>query len=856
MTADIAAGVAQDVAGNGNAAAEQFSRTYDSEGPAVAMSSTAPDPTNASPIPVTVEFAEAVTGFEASDIGTSNGAVANFSGTGNTYGFDLVPTGDGLVTADIAAGAAQDAAGNGSKAAGQFSRTYDAAKPSVTVEQADGQTDPTNVTPIIFVVQFSKEVTGFGVSDVEIGGTATGVEFGMLGTGSLYGIWVTEVQGNGTVVVTVPAGVAFDGAGNANTASTSEDNAVTYDTTARTWYVDASYGGIQEGSRERPFSTIVQATEATLGGRGDTIIVLPGAYGESVELKPNTELVGERGAHHTILGWTKAEGDVVTLDEGCTLRGFTVGGGETAVHASAGATVTNCVLCESDTGLHAEASARMKLANNTIYGNTAYGLYGEPTAVFLALINNVLAFNGTAVSSDGGLQLLAGYNDFWQNGVDYDGPSPNATDLAVDPLFVDPESLNFHLRLASECRDAGVPAAAFNDVDGTRNDLGADGGPHGVQDELAPTVVITTTPEPAVGDAPLQVEFDGQLSDDEWRIAAYRWDFDASDGLQEDDRGPVVQREFEEPGAYVVSLTVTDNSGFVSLTTVDVLVSGPPDVAASAAPIAGPVPLEVQFSGSGSDWRGDPLSFAWDFDADGMADNLRQNAAYTYPEGTALGSHRATLTGTDDGERQSLAFAYLTVTQYDVRAAQLIDRNAGGVLVVDTGKNALDGATLTIPAGAVSAPCVATIGYVPDPPAHPESGHFLIAVELGPEGIVFAQPVVVALPAPESKLNPDALEVDYFDAATGTWHTVAGPGDLTIADGFVTFETPHFCVFALRQTEAADVNGDGLVNAVDVQLVINAALGVDTGFNCDVNGDGATNAIDVQLVINAALGIV
>jgi len=54
---------------------------------------------------------------------------------------------------------------------------------------------------------------------------------------------------------------------------------------------------------------------------------------------------------------------------------------------------------------------------------------------------------------------------------------------------------------------------------------------------------------------------------------------------------------------------------------------------------------------------------------------------------------------------------------------------------------------------------------------------------------------------------------------------------------------------------SADINGDGVVNAVDVQLVINAALGIPSEHNADVNGDGVVNAVDVQLVINAALGI-
>jgi 6-phosphogluconolactonase (cycloisomerase 2 family) len=53
-----------------------------------------------------------------------------------------------------------------------------------------------------------------------------------------------------------------------------------------------------------------------------------------------------------------------------------------------------------------------------------------------------------------------------------------------------------------------------------------------------------------------------------------------------------------------------------------------------------------------------------------------------------------------------------------------------------------------------------------------------------------------------------------------------------------------------------DINNDGYVNAVDVQVVINGALGVDLSpFYSDVSEDGVTNAIDIQLVINAVLGV-
>ena len=51
------------------------------------------------------------------------------------------------------------------------------------------------------------------------------------------------------------------------------------------------------------------------------------------------------------------------------------------------------------------------------------------------------------------------------------------------------------------------------------------------------------------------------------------------------------------------------------------------------------------------------------------------------------------------------------------------------------------------------------------------------------------------------------------------------------------------------------MNCDGSVNAVDIQLVINKALGLPVDNDCDLNDDGPVTAVDVQLVINAALGI-
>ncbi|MCD6288728.1 MAG: fibronectin type III domain-containing protein, partial [Candidatus Hydrogenedentes bacterium] len=54
---------------------------------------------------------------------------------------------------------------------------------------------------------------------------------------------------------------------------------------------------------------------------------------------------------------------------------------------------------------------------------------------------------------------------------------------------------------------------------------------------------------------------------------------------------------------------------------------------------------------------------------------------------------------------------------------------------------------------------------------------------------------------------------------------------------------------------AGDVDQSGSLGATDVQMVINAVLGIDVPYSTDVNHSGTTDAIDIQLVINAVLGI-
>ena len=137
------------------------------------------DPTNSSPILFTVVFDEPVVGFTGSDIsfaGSTVGGtlVANVSGVGPTYTVSITGmNGVGTVVASIPAGVVQDLAGNPNAASTSTDNTvtFDNVAPTVTINQATGQADPTNASPILFTVIFSESVTGFTASNVNFTGS-------------------------------------------------------------------------------------------------------------------------------------------------------------------------------------------------------------------------------------------------------------------------------------------------------------------------------------------------------------------------------------------------------------------------------------------------------------------------------------------------------------------------------------------------------------------------------------------------------------------------------------------------------------------------------------------------------------
>ncbi len=118
-------------------------------------------------------------------------------------------------------------------------------RPTVTINQAPGQLDPTSASPILFTVVFSEPVTGFSGSDVSFAGSLVGgtLSATVTGSGASYTVAVTGMSGVGVVAVSIPAGAAVDSGGNPSAASTSSDRIVLYGVSLVNGTVSPSNGG-------------------------------------------------------------------------------------------------------------------------------------------------------------------------------------------------------------------------------------------------------------------------------------------------------------------------------------------------------------------------------------------------------------------------------------------------------------------------------------------------------------------------------------------------------------------------------------------------------------------------------------
>jgi len=175
-------------------------------------------------------------------------------------------------------------------------------------------------------------------------------------------------------------------------------------------------------------------------------------------------------------------------------------GGTVMMSKSSGIIRNNMIYTRAgDNAVYLQECSDVDFSNNTIIDNSSTG-----NGIFLnnssgsRIVNNVINAGGRGIrevnsvsiiysnivmnSNSFGLELTSSsiynYNDLWNNYVNYNGTNVGANDLSADPMFADVMRGDYSLLSSSPCINAGNPDPAYNDRDGSRNDIGAYGGPY------------------------------------------------------------------------------------------------------------------------------------------------------------------------------------------------------------------------------------------------------------------------------------------------------------------------------------------------------------------------------------------
>ncbi len=229
--------IPENVTAEGNAASTSTDNmvTYDATPPAITIGAPSPSKTRQGPVSFAITYTGAKTiTLAPADVLLNGAPTATVSVTGSGTQTRIVTlsgiSGAGPLGIRLKQGTAVDSAGNLAPSAGPSATTDVDPRLTVTINQSPAQHDPSNHLPLYFDIEFVEDVTGFEYGDITLGGTATGLDYELTGSGASYILKITAVATPGTISPRIEEAVCQGvTSGALNAPSTSADNTITYD---------------------------------------------------------------------------------------------------------------------------------------------------------------------------------------------------------------------------------------------------------------------------------------------------------------------------------------------------------------------------------------------------------------------------------------------------------------------------------------------------------------------------------------------------------------------------------------------------------------------------------------------------
>jgi len=205
------------------------------------------------------------------------------------------------------------------------------------------------------------------------------------------------------------------------------------------------------------YQTIQEAINAAADG--DTVLVAPGTYNESIVMKLGVTVKGSDADETIIDGSGKAY--AVLGASYSTISGFTITGSYYGIYNDGNAlptmTITNNIITgNSYYGIYNPSNFSPTITNNIIIANDYSGIYNASYSSPM-ITNNIISGNKWyGIHSLGSSPQIENNNVVDNAFGSYLNCSPGAGEISVDPMFVDPGNGDYHLQEGSPCIDSGT----------------------------------------------------------------------------------------------------------------------------------------------------------------------------------------------------------------------------------------------------------------------------------------------------------------------------------------------------------------------------------------------------------------
>jgi uncharacterized repeat protein (TIGR02543 family) len=183
------------------------------------------------------------------------------------------------------------------------------------------------------------------------------------------------------------------------------------------------------------------------------------------------------------------------------------------------------------------------------------------------------------------------------------------------------------------------------------------------------------------------------------------------------------------------------------------------------------------------------LAFSLSSSPTGMTINATTGLVQWTPTATEAGDQQVTIVAQDSGGQTSQSFT-LSCFGISPVASALITAASGGLITVSAPGSPINGLSINIPAGALSANTTLTVSQLVSPPTFGGVARFFMAgFEVDPDGTLLAVPATVTLPYNVSQFSTtEGVRLEDF---LGVYFIQASTGNPELLNSFTVNKTTH-----------------------------------------------------------------